>query len=211
MENGLLHLAEYILLSYSPFRLNRAIIFHELLAKHCHGAQGLLPYMCYIGMCCCEGYDFQAVYSSIGCINQSVSFFTTLTSWFRILSRILSAVRNRDSDDNPWYYWFNMIYCLAYVCRSDQPNNQGDMSLEHRVINTLEELEVICKNKNSVRIIYTNVFLHLRSRDWKLRVFLKPELNITSPFFQKKNKATLNLELTFATITEVSGWLSNMK
>ena len=28
-------------------------------------------------------------------------------------------------------------------CRSDEPNNQRDMSLEHRVINTLEELEVI--------------------------------------------------------------------
>ena len=83
------------------------------------------------------------------------------------------------------------------------------MSLEHRVINTLEELEVICKNKNSVRITYTNVFSHLRSRDRKLRIFSKPELNITSPFFQKKNKATLNLKLTFATITEVSGLLNN--
>ena len=58
------------------------------------------------------------------------------------------------------------------------------MSLEHRVINTLEELEVICKYKNSVRITYTNVFSHLRSRDRKLRIFSKPELNITatSPF-----------------------------
>ena len=53
------------------------------------------------------------------------------------------------------------------------------MSLDHRVINTLEELEVISKNKNSVRITYTNVFSHLRSRDRKLRVFSKPELNIT--------------------------------
>ena len=32
----------------------------------------LLPYMGYIGMCRCEGYGFQAVYSSIGYINQSV-------------------------------------------------------------------------------------------------------------------------------------------
>ena len=47
------------------------------------------------------------------------------------------------------------------------------MSLEHRVINTLEELEVICRNKNSVRITYTNVFSHLRSRDRKLRVFFE--------------------------------------
>ena len=33
---------------------------------------GVLPYMGYIGMCRCEGYGFQAVYSSIGYINQSV-------------------------------------------------------------------------------------------------------------------------------------------
>ena len=33
---------------------------------------GLLPYMGYIGMCRCEGYGFQAVYSRIGYINQSV-------------------------------------------------------------------------------------------------------------------------------------------
>ena len=33
---------------------------------------GLLPYMGYIGMCRCEGYGFQAVYSRIGYINQSI-------------------------------------------------------------------------------------------------------------------------------------------
>ena len=33
---------------------------------------GLLPYMGHIGMCRCEGYGFQAVYSRIGYINQSV-------------------------------------------------------------------------------------------------------------------------------------------
>ena len=33
---------------------------------------GVLPYMGYIGMCRWEGYGFQAVYSSIGYINQSV-------------------------------------------------------------------------------------------------------------------------------------------
>ena len=32
----------------------------------------VLPYMGYIGMCHCEGYGFQAVYSSIAYINQSV-------------------------------------------------------------------------------------------------------------------------------------------
>ena len=36
------------------------------------GGGGVLPYMGYIGMCCCEGYGFQAVYSRIGYINQSV-------------------------------------------------------------------------------------------------------------------------------------------
>ena len=33
---------------------------------------GVLPYMGYMGMCRCEGYGFQAVYSRIGYINQSV-------------------------------------------------------------------------------------------------------------------------------------------
>ena len=33
---------------------------------------GVLPYMGHLGMCRCEGYGFQAVYSSIGYINQSV-------------------------------------------------------------------------------------------------------------------------------------------
>ena len=50
--------------------------------------------MGHIGMCRCEGYGFQAVYSSIGYISQSVwvenrlSFFTKLTSWLRTLSRL---------------------------------------------------------------------------------------------------------------------------
>ena len=33
---------------------------------------GVLPYMGYIGMCRCEGYGFQAVFSEIGFINQRV-------------------------------------------------------------------------------------------------------------------------------------------
>ena len=36
------------------------------------GGGGVLPYMGYIGMCRCEGYGLQAVYSRIGYINQSV-------------------------------------------------------------------------------------------------------------------------------------------
>ena len=33
---------------------------------------GVLAYMGYIGMCRCEGYGFEAVYSGIGYINQRV-------------------------------------------------------------------------------------------------------------------------------------------
>ena len=40
-----------------------------LLAR---GGEGVLPYMGYIGMCRCEGYGFQAVYSRIGYINQNI-------------------------------------------------------------------------------------------------------------------------------------------
>ena len=60
---------------------------------------GGLPYMGYIGMCCCEGYGFQAVYSRIGYINQSiwvqnrVSFFRKLIGWLRILSRLGTVVQ----------------------------------------------------------------------------------------------------------------------
>ena len=50
---------------------------------------GVLPYMGYIGMCHCEGYGFQAVYSGIGCINQRVwvlvSFSRKLIHWLKIL------------------------------------------------------------------------------------------------------------------------------
>ena len=48
------------------------------------GGGELLPCLGYIGMCRCEGYGFQAVYPSIGYINQSVwvenrvSFLTKL-------------------------------------------------------------------------------------------------------------------------------------
>ena len=36
------------------------------------GGGGVLAYMGHTGMCRCEGYGFQAVYSSIGYINQSI-------------------------------------------------------------------------------------------------------------------------------------------
>ena len=38
-----------------------------------HGVGGeVLPYMSYIGMCRCEGYGFQRVYSRIGYRNQRI-------------------------------------------------------------------------------------------------------------------------------------------
>ena len=36
------------------------------------GGEGTAIYIVYMGMCRCEGYGFQAVYSGIGYINQSV-------------------------------------------------------------------------------------------------------------------------------------------
>ena len=58
------------------------------------GGGWVLPFMGYIGMCCCEGYGFQDVYSRIGYVNQCVwvsnrvSFFRKLISWLKILSRL---------------------------------------------------------------------------------------------------------------------------
>ena len=56
------------------------------------GGGGTAIYIVYMGMCRCEGYGFQAVYSGIGYINQSVwvqnrvSFFRKLISCLKILS-----------------------------------------------------------------------------------------------------------------------------
>ena len=55
---------------------------------------GVLPFMGYMGMCHCEGYGFQAVYSRIGYIIQRVwvenrgLFFRKLIIWLKILSRL---------------------------------------------------------------------------------------------------------------------------
>ena len=60
---------------------------------------GVLQCMGYniVGMCCCERYGFQAVYSWIEGINQSiwnrVSFFTKRTIWLKILSINLDLVK----------------------------------------------------------------------------------------------------------------------
>ena len=47
-------------------------IFDSTLSVGPERGRGVLPYMGYIGMCRCKGYGFQAVYSRIGYINQSV-------------------------------------------------------------------------------------------------------------------------------------------
>ena len=63
------------------------------------------------------------------------------------------------------------------ICRSDEPNNQRDMSLEHRVINTLEELEVIYAiTRTACELLirtYSHTFAHVtgnceyfRNRNW---------------------------------------------
>ena len=51
----------------------RLIIYDGSAKERKHpGGRGVLPCMDYIGKCHCEGYGFQAVYSRIGYINQSV-------------------------------------------------------------------------------------------------------------------------------------------
>ena len=78
------------------FRCLTFLPCNSVNVKHDHwftSPGGVLPGMGYIGMCRCEGYGFQAVYSRIGYINQSVwvsnrvSFFRTLISWLKILSK----------------------------------------------------------------------------------------------------------------------------
>ena len=48
------------------------LLFRAQSKPKCGGSPGGLPYMGYIGMCHCEGYGFEAVYSGIGYINQRV-------------------------------------------------------------------------------------------------------------------------------------------
>ena len=52
-----------------PFSYN---VFISSLALGLFRGGGVLSYMGYIGMCRCVGYGFQAVYASMGYINQSV-------------------------------------------------------------------------------------------------------------------------------------------
>ena len=54
---------------------SRTLYYSMLKLKYipwdCGGGE-VLPYMGFFGMCRCEGYGFQAVYSRIGYINQRV-------------------------------------------------------------------------------------------------------------------------------------------
>ena len=66
--------------SYIFRRISKSLTFFKTtMGNFCFPVKNLLvypgvvlPYMGYIGMCRCEGYGFQAVYSSIRYINQSV-------------------------------------------------------------------------------------------------------------------------------------------
>ena len=62
---------------YSEDKLVLSQVYNTILAlcfpeDGTRGGGGVLPYMGYIGMCRSEGYGFQAVYSRIGYINESV-------------------------------------------------------------------------------------------------------------------------------------------
>ena len=61
----------------SRLRLKKRLNYNKKLyprtvRRHKAREGGDRQYMGYIGVCCCEGYGFQAVYSRIGYINQSV-------------------------------------------------------------------------------------------------------------------------------------------
>ena len=47
-------------------------VLKEGASGGCPEGGWVLPYMGYMGMCRCEGYGFQAIYSRIGYINQSI-------------------------------------------------------------------------------------------------------------------------------------------
>ena len=65
-------LKKFLELLVGPFQ---CLLFDLTCYRGSHPAGGggvVLPYMGYIGMCRCEGYGSQAVYSRIGYINQSI-------------------------------------------------------------------------------------------------------------------------------------------
>ena len=60
------------------------------------GAGGL-PCMGYMGMCCCEGHGFQAVYSGIGYINQKVWVQNRVSFSRKLIKRFPILVQTRET------------------------------------------------------------------------------------------------------------------
>ena len=88
----------------------------------------VLPYMGYIGMCHCEGYGFQAVFSRIRYINQSVwvqnrvPFFKKLISWLKILSRLGIVVIR-------FCFGQNTVLMTSVVSGKQLLQDRGDLGL----------------------------------------------------------------------------------
>ena len=57
---------------FSGGHIDTEFLSTNMASPYPGGGGGVLPDMGYIGMCRCEGYGFQAVYSRIGYINQSI-------------------------------------------------------------------------------------------------------------------------------------------
>ena len=70
---------------------------------------GVLPYMGYIGMCHCEGYGFQAVYSVIAYINQRVWDYN-MVSFFR---KRIKNVTKSNHENEKMIVAVNAIYAIA--------------------------------------------------------------------------------------------------
>ena len=118
---------------------------------------GVLPYMGHIGMCRCEGYGFQAVYSIIGYINRSVwvqnrlSFFTKLTTWLKILSRLRkpgiatqkykqmksASLNFRDSASKALIHDYNKTLLDIIILTVKNRNSDGDQGGPERLIHTI--------------------------------------------------------------------------
>ena len=64
---------------------------------------GVLPYMDYTGMCRCEGYGFQALYSGIGYTNQRVCNGNR-AEWSPIRSVMIRVMQESDLFNHEYDY-----------------------------------------------------------------------------------------------------------